>query len=143
MKINRYYLTKKDFFKTKYFNNFFKAKGKAVGVGAETAWNKRRVLHAYALIGTTKSEFIMLKQLKKIAWEKRELEFIFELKRLNHDNLTNFLGIYYNEGDKFYLCHNLVERGTLEVFFFIFFIVKTLFTVRQYLYFFKNLGLYQ
>lgn len=61
----------------------------------------------------------MLKQLKKIAWEKRELEFIFELKRLNHDNLTNFLGIYYNEGDKFYLCHNLIERGTLEVIIFL------------------------
>ncbi|KAI1723445.1 adenylate and guanylate cyclase catalytic domain-containing protein [Ditylenchus destructor] len=79
-----------------------------------TAWSKRRVLQAYALIGTNKAEFISLKQLKKISWDKYELEFIFELKRLNHDNLTNFLGISYNEVDRFYLCHNLVERGTLE-----------------------------
>uniref|UniRef100_A0A915CRS4 guanylate cyclase n=1 Tax=Ditylenchus dipsaci TaxID=166011 RepID=A0A915CRS4_9BILA len=90
------------------------SKGKAAGVGAETAWSKKRILQAYALIGTNKAEFISLKQLKKISWEKTELEFIFELKRLNHDNLTNFLGISYNEGDRFYLCHNLVERGTLE-----------------------------
>lgn len=53
-------------------------------------------------------------QLKRISWDKEDLEFIFELKRLNHDNLTNFLGISYNEGDNFYLLHNLVERGTLE-----------------------------
>lgn len=101
----------------------FKAKGKTVGIGVETARNKHRVLHTYALIGTTKSEFTMLKQLKKIKWKKTELEFILELKRLNHDNLTNFLGIYYNENDKFYLCHNLIERGTLEVFFLIIYII--------------------
>lgn len=70
---------------------------------------------AYALIGTTKAEFTVLRQLRKMYLDKPELKYIFELKRLNHDNLTNFLGISYNDDDRFYLCHNLVERGTLEV----------------------------
>nr|CAD2134715.1 unnamed protein product [Meloidogyne enterolobii] len=90
------------------------AKGKATGIGQEGAWSKRRQLHAYALIGTNKAEFIVLRQMKKIYWDKIELHFIFELKKLNHDNLTTFMGICYNDGDKFYVCHSLVERGTLE-----------------------------
>uniref|UniRef100_A0A183C7C8 guanylate cyclase n=1 Tax=Globodera pallida TaxID=36090 RepID=A0A183C7C8_GLOPA len=90
------------------------SKGKATGLGQEGAWSKRRQLQAYALIGTNKAEFIALRQIKSISWEKTDLRFIFELKRLNHDNLTTFMGISYNEGDRFYMCHSLVERGTLE-----------------------------
>ncbi|KAL3120583.1 hypothetical protein niasHT_007875 [Heterodera trifolii] len=90
------------------------SKGKGTGLGQEGAWSKRRQLQAYALIGTNKAEFIVLRQMKSISWEKTDLHFIFELKRLNHDNLTTFMGISYNEGDRFYMCHSLVERGTLE-----------------------------
>ncbi|KAH7711133.1 Protein GCY-27 a [Aphelenchoides avenae] len=92
------------------------SKGKTSSAPAETLSSKRRVIQAYALIGTSKSEFIAVKQLRKIRWDKHELRFIFELKRVNHDNITAFLGITYNEADRFYLCHNLIERASLEDF---------------------------
>jgi hypothetical protein len=70
----------------------------------------------YALIGTSKAEFMALKQLKKIRFLKPELKFISELKRVAHDNCANFLGLCYNEGgDRFYILHNLVERASLDV----------------------------
>ena len=47
------------------------AKGKATGIGQEGAWSKRRQLHAYALIGTNKAEFIVLRQMKKVRTSMR------------------------------------------------------------------------
>jgi len=44
--------------------------------------------------------FFILFPPKQIYWDKIELHFIFELKKLNHDNLTTFMGICYNDGDK-------------------------------------------
>lgn len=41
-----------------------------------------------------------------------------ELKSLNHENLTNFLGICHNETDRFYTIYTLVERASLEDFIF-------------------------
>ncbi|CAD5233744.1 unnamed protein product [Bursaphelenchus xylophilus] len=78
--------------------------------------SKRRVVAAYALLGAAKAEFMVLKQMKKIRWNKLEMNAITELKRINHDNMTTFLGICYNEGDKFYVLHSLVERASLEDF---------------------------
>ncbi|KAI6232173.1 Tyrosine protein kinase and Adenylyl cyclase class-3 4 guanylyl cyclase domain containing protein [Aphelenchoides besseyi] len=83
---------------------------------ASTLVSKRRAIQAYALIGTSKAEFVVLKQLKKIRWLKPELKYISELKRINHDNLTTFLGLSYNEGDRFYILHSLVERASLDNF---------------------------
>ncbi|KAI6175194.1 Guanylate cyclase [Aphelenchoides fujianensis] len=83
---------------------------------ASTLVSKRRAIQQYALIGTSKAEFMVLKQLKKIRWLKPELKYISELKRINHDNLTTFLGLTYNEGDRFYILHNLVERASLDNF---------------------------
>jgi hypothetical protein len=69
-------------------------------LGQEGAWSKRRQLQAYALIGTNKAEFIVLRQMRKINWDKADLRFIYEIKRLSHDNLTTFMGICYNDGDR-------------------------------------------
>lgn len=99
-------------------NVVFKSKSKAIPAEesrATTLVSKRRAIQAYALIGTTKVEFMILKQLKKIKWAKPELKFISELKRVNHDNCVAFFGLCYNEGDRFYTLHNLVERASLDV----------------------------
>ncbi|KAH7723899.1 Protein GCY-27 a [Aphelenchoides avenae] len=93
-----------------------KSKGKPAGAQGGDLSSNRRVITAYAIVGTAKAEFTSLKQCKKIRWDKEELKFIFELKRVNHDNLTTLLGICYNEGDMFYLCHNMIERASLEDF---------------------------
>ncbi|VDN32100.1 unnamed protein product [Gongylonema pulchrum] len=80
--------------------------------------NKRRCLDSYALVGTTKAEFMCFKQQKRIPWNKIQLKFLYELKSLNHDNLTNFIGICYNDLDRFYVLHTLIERASLEDFIF-------------------------
>lgn len=78
--------------------------------------NKRRQLDSYALVGTLKAEFICFKQYKRIPWNKAQLKFLYELKSLNHNNLTNFIGICYNDLDRFYVLHTLIERASLEDF---------------------------
>uniref|UniRef100_A0A914QA24 guanylate cyclase n=1 Tax=Panagrolaimus davidi TaxID=227884 RepID=A0A914QA24_9BILA len=89
-------------------------KGKGGNPDATTLSSKRRVIPAYAILETTKAEFIALKHMSHIRFGKDELNYIMDLKRINHDNLTNFIGICYNDGDKFYILHNLVERASLE-----------------------------
>jgi hypothetical protein len=37
-------------------------------------------LREYALIGNNKAEFIALRQLKRIIWDKEDLQLIYELK---------------------------------------------------------------
>uniref|UniRef100_A0A1I8ELQ4 guanylate cyclase n=1 Tax=Wuchereria bancrofti TaxID=6293 RepID=A0A1I8ELQ4_WUCBA len=78
--------------------------------------HKRRQLESYALVGTLKAEFICFKQYKRIPWNKAQLKFLYELKSLNHNNLTNFIGICYNDLDRFYVLHTLIERASLEDF---------------------------
>ena len=82
---------------------------------ANTLVSKRRIVSAYALIGTTKAEFTMLRQLKKVGWKKPQFRFISELKRINHDNLATFIGICYNDGEHFYILHSLIDRASLDV----------------------------
>lgn len=89
-------------------------KGKGSSTEGATLSSKRRQIQAYALLDTTKAEFIALKHMYHIRWTKLDLQFLMELKRVNHDNLTTFIGICYNDGDKFYILHNLVERASLE-----------------------------
>lgn len=86
------------------------------GNTTETLSSKRRFIHAYAIVDTTKAEFLQLRQLKKIVWSKPEIKFITELKKISHDNLTNFLGVNYNDTDKFYMLSTLVDRASLEDF---------------------------
>uniref|UniRef100_A0A9J2Q887 guanylate cyclase n=1 Tax=Ascaris lumbricoides TaxID=6252 RepID=A0A9J2Q887_ASCLU len=93
----------------------FQSKGKTT---SENLSSKRRTIELYALMGSAKAEFICLKQDKRIRWTKQQQKFLFELKSLNHENLTNFLGICYNDGDRFYILHTLVERASLEDFIF-------------------------
>uniref|UniRef100_A0A1I7X6I5 guanylate cyclase n=1 Tax=Heterorhabditis bacteriophora TaxID=37862 RepID=A0A1I7X6I5_HETBA len=89
-------------------------KATKAGEGLST---KRRVIASYALMGANiKAEFIALKHMKKIKWTRPELKFLFELKQLNHDNLTKFYGICCNELDTFYVLHALIERASLEVY---------------------------
>ncbi|VIO89452.1 Adenylate and Guanylate cyclase catalytic domain containing protein [Brugia malayi] len=78
--------------------------------------HKRRQLDSYALVGTLKAEFMCFKQYKRIPWNKAQLKFLYELKSLNHNNLTNFIGICYNDLDRFYVLHTLIERASLEDF---------------------------
>ncbi|VDM45911.1 unnamed protein product [Toxocara canis] len=94
---------------------FRTSKGKTT---TENLSNKRRTIESYALMGSAKAEFICLKQDKRIRWTKDQQKFLFELKSLNHENLTNFLGICCNEDDRFYILHTLVERASLEDFIF-------------------------
>ncbi len=82
---------------------------------ADTLSTKRRAIAAYALIGTMKAEFLSLRQLRKVRLTRTELKFISELKHLAHDNLTRFLGICYNDSDRFYILQGLIERASLEV----------------------------
>lgn len=89
-------------------------KGKGASTEAATLSSKRRQIQAYALLESTKAEFIAMKHLYHIRWTKEDLNFLMELKRVNHDNLTTFIGICYNDGDKFYILHNLIERASLE-----------------------------
>uniref|UniRef100_A0A0R3S5B4 guanylate cyclase n=1 Tax=Elaeophora elaphi TaxID=1147741 RepID=A0A0R3S5B4_9BILA len=89
------------------------AKGNAV---SDNLSNKRRQLHSYALVGTLKAEFMCFNQYKRIPWSKVQLKFLYELKSLNHNNLTNFIGICYNDLDRFYVLHTLIERASLEDF---------------------------
>uniref|UniRef100_A0A915PGV2 guanylate cyclase n=1 Tax=Setaria digitata TaxID=48799 RepID=A0A915PGV2_9BILA len=90
-----------------------RSKGHAV---SDNLSNKRRHLDSYALVGTLKAEFICFKQYKRIPWSKVQLKFLYELKSLNHNNLTNFIGICYNDLDRFYVLHALIERASLEDF---------------------------
>uniref|UniRef100_A0A0N5BNP6 Guanylate cyclase n=1 Tax=Strongyloides papillosus TaxID=174720 RepID=A0A0N5BNP6_STREA len=84
------------------------------GNTTETLSSKRRYIHAYAIVETTKAEFLQLRQLKKIVWSKPEIKFITELKKMSHDNLTNFLGVNYNDSEKFYVLSTLTDRASLE-----------------------------
>uniref|UniRef100_A0A0N4ZT33 Guanylate cyclase n=1 Tax=Parastrongyloides trichosuri TaxID=131310 RepID=A0A0N4ZT33_PARTI len=84
------------------------------GSSMEPLTSKRRQIFAYALVDTTKAEFLQLKQIKKISWSKPEIKFIAELKKISHDNLTNFLGVNYNDSDKFYILSALIDRASLE-----------------------------
>ncbi|VDM91327.1 unnamed protein product [Onchocerca ochengi] len=90
-----------------------RSKGNAV---SDHLSNKRRHLDSYALVGTLKAEFICFKQQKRIPWNKAKLKFLYELKSLNHNNLTNFIGICYNDLDRFYVLYTLIERASLEDF---------------------------
>ncbi|VDO27833.1 unnamed protein product [Onchocerca flexuosa] len=90
-----------------------RTKGNAV---SDNLSNKRRHLDSYALVGTLKAEFMCFKQQKRISWNKVQLKFLYELKSLNHNNLTNFIGICYNDLDRFYVLHTLIERASLEDF---------------------------
>ncbi|KIH49148.1 hypothetical protein ANCDUO_20778 [Ancylostoma duodenale] len=76
---------------------------------------KRRTVASYALLGSNKAEFIALRHLKKIKWTKPELKFLYEMRQLNHDNLSTFLGICANELDNFYILYALIDRASLEV----------------------------
>ncbi|VBB27749.1 unnamed protein product [Acanthocheilonema viteae] len=89
------------------------SKGRAV---SDNLSHKRRQLDSYALVGTLKAEFMCFKQYKRIPWNKVQLKFLYELKSLNHNNLTNFIGICYNDFDRFYVLHTLIERASLEDF---------------------------
>ncbi|MCP9265164.1 Guanylate cyclase [Dirofilaria immitis] len=95
------------------FKRKFKIKGHAV---SDNLNNKRRQLDSYALVGSLKAEFICFKQYKRIPWNKTQLKFLSELKSLSHNNLTNFIGICYNDLDRFYVLHALIERASLEDF---------------------------
>ncbi|KAL3990008.1 Adenylate and Guanylate cyclase catalytic domain family protein [Acanthocheilonema viteae] len=90
-----------------------RSKGRAV---SDNLSHKRRQLDSYALVGTLKAEFMCFKQYKRIPWNKVQLKFLYELKSLNHNNLTNFIGICYNDFDRFYVLHTLIERASLEDF---------------------------
>ncbi|KAM3727733.1 Receptor-type guanylate cyclase gcy-10 [Dirofilaria immitis] len=90
-----------------------RSKGHAV---SDNLNNKRRQLDSYALVGSLKAEFICFKQYKRIPWNKTQLKFLSELKSLSHNNLTNFIGICYNDLDRFYVLHALIERASLEDF---------------------------
>uniref|UniRef100_A0A0K0D6E2 guanylate cyclase n=1 Tax=Angiostrongylus cantonensis TaxID=6313 RepID=A0A0K0D6E2_ANGCA len=68
------------------------------------------------LLGTTKAEFIALAHVQKIKWTKAELKFLYEMRQLNHDNLSAFLGICVNELDNFYILYALIDRASLEDF---------------------------
>ncbi|EJD75213.1 RGC/RGC protein kinase [Loa loa] len=90
-----------------------RSKGHAV---SDNLSYKRRQLDSYALVGTLKAEFMCFKQNKRIPWNKVELKFLYELKSLNQNNLTNFIGICYNDLDRFYVLYTLIERASLEDF---------------------------
>ncbi|CAG9537059.1 unnamed protein product [Cercopithifilaria johnstoni] len=90
-----------------------RSKGRAV---SDKLNSKRRQLDSYALVGTLKAEFMCFKKYKQIPWNKAQLKFLYELKSLNHNNLTNFIGICYNNLDRFYVLHTLIERASLEDF---------------------------
>ncbi|EYC16712.1 hypothetical protein Y032_0032g2450 [Ancylostoma ceylanicum] len=88
-------------------------KGSKAGDGIS---GKRRTVASYALLGSNKAEFIALRHLKKIKWTKPELKFLYEMRQLNHDNLSTFLGICANELDNFYILYALIDRASLEDF---------------------------
>ncbi|KJH46642.1 adenylate/guanylate cyclase catalytic domain protein [Dictyocaulus viviparus] len=88
-------------------------KGAKAGDGIS---GKRRMVTSYALIGSTKAEFIALAHLQKIKWTKIELKYLYEMRQLNHDNLSTFLGICANELDNFYILYALIDRASLEDF---------------------------
>uniref|UniRef100_A0A7I4YZH2 guanylate cyclase n=1 Tax=Haemonchus contortus TaxID=6289 RepID=A0A7I4YZH2_HAECO len=88
-------------------------KGSKAGDGIS---GKRRTVVSYALLGSNKAEFIALKHVKKIKWTKPELKFLYEMRQLNHDNLSTFLGICANEIDNFYILYALIDRASLEDF---------------------------
>uniref|UniRef100_A0A914XIY8 guanylate cyclase n=1 Tax=Plectus sambesii TaxID=2011161 RepID=A0A914XIY8_9BILA len=77
---------------------------------------KKRFLPVYAIVGTIKAELLDFKQNQHINFTKEDLQYLFGLKQLSHENLTSFMGICYNDGEKFYVLYILVERGTLEDF---------------------------
>ncbi|KAK6061242.1 hypothetical protein COOONC_01089 [Cooperia oncophora] len=88
-------------------------KGSKAGDGIS---GKRRTVASYALLGSNKAEFIALKHMKKIKWTKPELKFLYEMRQLNHDNLSTFLGICANELENFYILYALIDRASLEDF---------------------------
>ncbi|PAV85020.1 hypothetical protein WR25_04471 [Diploscapter pachys] len=82
----------------------------------ETLTSKRRTITSYALMGTVKAEFLFYRQFKRIRWTKPELRYLTELKALNHDNITKFIGLSCNDSADVYILYGLVERATLEDF---------------------------
>ncbi|WKY15148.1 hypothetical protein Q1695_000560 [Nippostrongylus brasiliensis] len=88
-------------------------KGSKAGDGIS---GKRRTVASYALLGSNKAEFIALRHVKKIKWTKPELKFLYEMRQLNNDNLSTFLGICANELDNFYILYALIDRASLEDF---------------------------
>lgn len=88
-------------------------KGSKAGDGIS---GKRRTVVSYALLGSNKAEFIALRHMKKIKWTKPELKFLYEMRQLNNDNLSTFLGICANELDNFYILYALIDRASLEDF---------------------------
>ncbi|PAV65401.1 hypothetical protein WR25_19319 [Diploscapter pachys] len=82
----------------------------------ETLTSKRRTITSYALMGTVKAEFLFYRQFRRIRWTKPELRYLTELKALNHDNITKFIGLSCNDSADVYILYGLVERATLEDF---------------------------
>uniref|UniRef100_A0A7E4VDZ2 guanylate cyclase n=1 Tax=Panagrellus redivivus TaxID=6233 RepID=A0A7E4VDZ2_PANRE len=87
-------------------------------IGGGGLSSKRRQIEQYAIYESTKADVITLQAPEVVNWTKDELQYLTELKRLNHDNLINFIGICYNDGPIFYLMYNLVERASLSDFVF-------------------------
>ncbi|CAI2358088.1 unnamed protein product [Caenorhabditis sp. 36 PRJEB53466] len=78
--------------------------------------SRRRVFGSYALVGTQRAEPTQFRQLKKINFTEDNLDYLYKLKQLQHDNLTKFFGIAVNDVESFTVLHSLIERGTLEEF---------------------------
>uniref|UniRef100_A0A8R1HQG2 Guanylate cyclase n=1 Tax=Caenorhabditis japonica TaxID=281687 RepID=A0A8R1HQG2_CAEJA len=79
--------------------------------------SRRRAFNSYALVGTQRAELIAYKQIKKINFAEVTLDYLYNLKQLQHDNLAKFFGIQLNDMDNLTVLHALVERGTLEEFY--------------------------
>ncbi|CAL2051795.1 unnamed protein product [Caenorhabditis brenneri] len=80
--------------------------------------SRRRVFGSFALVGTQKAEYIQFKQVKKINFPESTLDYLYNLKQLQNDNLAKFIGIQINDDpvSTMTVLHGLVDRGTLEEF---------------------------
>ncbi|CAI2349479.1 unnamed protein product [Caenorhabditis sp. 36 PRJEB53466] len=78
--------------------------------------SRRRVFGRYAVLGSQRAEVLAFKQIKKVRFTTEMCEFVYNLKQLQHDNLTKLYGVSANDSKNFTFLYTLVERGTLEEF---------------------------